>query len=600
MTVNQKITALRQEMQKQKLAAYIVPSSDPHQSEYVAAHWQSRAWLSGFTGSAGTLIVTIDHAGLWTDSRYFIQAEEELKGSEIVLHRQQVPHAPEHINWLVSHLPNLSDERSEGSKIGIDGSLFTVNQVRQMARAFQAKDLQIAGEFDLISTIWQDRPPLPKSPIYGHELKFAGRSRSEKIQIVQDELKKADVAYHLITTLDDVAWVLNLRGSDIEFNPLFVAFCIIGQEATYLFTDHEKINTSLKNKLNEAGVILKAYEQIHEHLSQLDGKIWYDRSGINIQLFNAIQDQHRFESFNICRKAKAIKTPHEVQHICNAMRKDGVALLRLFRWLEAELDKRSVSEYELAQQLASFRSQQEHYVGESFAAIAGYRGNGAIVHYRPKKEGSAMIKKEGILLLDSGGQYLDGTTDITRTVPLSEPTAEQKRNYTLVLKGHIALDQAIFPKGTTGVQLDTLARMYLWQDGLNYGHGTGHGVGYFLNVHEPPQGFATGPTTSRGTTALEPGMFSSNEPGFYKTNEYGIRIENLVICRKAKETDFGTFYKLEALTLFPIDKQLIDAQIMTVKEKQWLNTYHQKVWDELSPLLEKEEQAWLKTKCAPL
>lgn len=587
MTVNQKIKLLREQMLQKNITAYIVPSSDPHQSEYVADRWKSRAWLSGFTGSAGTVIVTPEHAGLWTDSRYFLQAETELADSEIVLHQQKIPHAPEHIHWLAEYLP-------KGSTLAVDGSLFSVGHLRFIAKQLAHRNISIISDIDLIDLIWEDRPSLPIAPIFEHDIKYTGKSREEKIAEVKISMQSKNAQYYFMSTLDDVAWLLNLRGSDIEFNPLFIAYCLVGPEQTYLFIDLTKVPPELQTRLNTDGIILKSYDSVKAHLQSLKDPIWIDASAINVQLYNMLEGEKIVRGYNICRKLKAIKTPLEIKHIRYAMKKDGVALLRLFRWLEAMLEERGVSEYELAEKLAGFRAQQAAYFGESFPAIVGYKENGAIVHYRPMPNSSATIQKDGILLLDSGGQYHDGTTDITRTVALGTPTTEQKRNFTLVLKGYITLELAKFPMGTTGVQLDTLARMHLWQNGLNYGHGTGHGVGFFLNVHEPPQGFATGATTSRGTTALVPGMLTSNEPGFYKTKEYGIRIENLILCKIHQETPYGTFLASEPLTLFPIDTNLIDFDLLNESETQWLKDYHQKVWEGLSPMLEEEEKAWLK------
>ncbi|MEM9922034.1 MAG: aminopeptidase family protein P, partial [Bacteroidota bacterium] len=370
-----------------------------------------------------------------------------------------------------------------------------------------------------------------------------------------------------------------------------------GKEITYLFVDAQKVEESLKSDLRNDGILLKPYEAIEAYLQQLEADILLDKSSISIRLFNAIQ--HPRNGDNIVRQLKAIKSETEINHIRHAMRKDGVALTRLFRWLDHTLNERTISEVEVAEKLAAFRAAQEGYKGESFNAIVGYKGNGAIVHYRAMPDTCAQLQKEGILLLDSGGQYTDGTTDITRTIALGEPTAEQKKHFTLVLKGHIALDRLRFPEGTMGVQMDILARQHLWQQGLNYGHGTGHGVGFFLNVHEPPQGFAAS-LGARGTTPFEPGMLTSNEPGFYKTDEYGIRIENLVICQKDVETEYGKFLSFESVTLFPIDQSLIEKSLLSPAEIDWLNSYHQKVYDGLSPLLNEEEKTWMAQQCRPL
>ncbi len=591
--IKDRIAALRQAMQQKGLDAYIIPSHDPHQSEYVADRWKSREWLSGFDGSAGTLVVTATFAGLWTDSRYFIQAEKQLKGTGITMQKQVIPHAPEHVLWLVDNLP-------QGATVGIDGQLFSVSQVRYLAKNFYEKDIDIIHEHDLLSEIWTDRPTLPDAPVFEHPVEYAGRSREEKLALVRAEMDKKDLNYWLITTLDDIAWVLNLRSSDVTFNPLFISYLIIGEEISYLFIKPGKVSAELQEDLASEGIFLKEYAGIEDFVNNLstDKVIAIDPAATSIRLFNAIPEGQSNQEKNLIRQLKAIKTDHEVQHIRQAMIKDGVALTRLFRWLTEELKTRSVSEVEVAAQLADFRSQQALYYGESFGAIVGYNGNGAIVHYRPEPKTCAMIKPEGILLLDSGGQYLDGTTDITRTIALSTPTAEQKRHFTLVLKGNIALSTMKFPEGTSGAQLDGFARQYLWQEGLNFGHGTGHGVGYFLNVHEPPQGFATSAVTSRGSTPFEPGMFTSNEPGFYWNDHYGIRVENLELCVKAEATEYGQFLEFETLTLFPIDRNLIDQDLLTDKEKQWLNDYHQLVFEKLSPALEKEEVKWLEGQCA--
>lgn len=592
MRINTRLTALRVAMKKRGIDAYIIPSSDPHQSEYVAEHWKSRTWITGFTGSAGIAVVTQQHAGLWTDSRYFIQAEEELKGSKFILHKQGVPHAPEHIEWLGQNLP-------KGAKVACDGALFSVGQIRKLAKDLYHQNIEIDTEQDLIAEVWKDRPSLPEAPIFAHKTNLAGRTRSEKLKDIRTKMNIEDADFHLITTLDDIAWVFNIRSNDIEFNPVAIAYAIIGQEIAYLFIDPNKVSKELKDAFREEGIFVKTYDSIADILRKLppSKNILVDQKTISIRLYNAINEEQILKGENITAQLKAIKNPTEIKHIKAAMRKDGVALLKLYRWMEKEVPERVVSEYEVSEQLAQFRKEQGDYHGESFPAIVGYRSNGAIVHYRPLRNKSAVIKPEGILLLDSGGQYFNGTTDITRTTTFDEPTEEQKRNYTLVLQGHIAIANIKFPTGTKGAQLDTLARMHLWQYNLNYGHGTGHGVGYFLNVHEGPQSISPNVSIGRGTVAFEPGMLTSNEPGFYKTGSYGIRIENLVLCVKDVENEYGDFLKFETLTLFPIDVNLIDKNLLTANEIKWLNTYHEQVFAEISPLLDKEEKAWLKEKC---
>lgn len=590
MTILEKIQAMRNAMKTEGIDAYIIPSNDPHQSEYVADYWKARSWFSGFTGSAGTVVVTSNHTGLWTDSRYFIQAEAQLKDTTIALHKLNSPQAPGHWQWICDNL-------KKGNIIGCDGRLFSVAQIRRLKKRFEEKGLLLKPDVDLISKLWIDRPALPNKPIFEHPLKFAGETRKSKMDKIRKKLAPCDL--YLITTLDDIAWLFNLRGSDVACNPVFYAYAMLGQHEAYLFTGPGNTDEELIQLLKQDGVIVKEYGEIETVLKSLDPelKILIDPESTNKQLFDAIPPEAVYEGKNLVVPVKAIKNETEIAHIRNVMKRDAVALLRLFRWLEATIKERGVPEAELAEKLSTYRAEQEHYIGESFNAIVGYKSNGAIVHYNPEYGTCADIKDEGILLLDSGGQYLDGTTDITRTIVFGVPTMEQQDDFTNVLKGYINLDTAKFPKGTTGIQLDTLARIDLWKQGKNYGHGTGHGVGFFLNVHEGPQGFSPVPNTPRATTAFEPGMLTSIEPGIYREEKYGIRIENLVLCKEAEKTEFGEFLSFETLTLFPIEIDLINVDMLSQHEKDWLNNYHDKVFNEVSPLLDTEEQAWLRHKC---
>ena len=592
MTIAQRLGRLRQAMQDEGLDAYLIPSNDPHQSEYVAEHWKARQWISGFLGSAGTVVVTTDDAGLWTDSRYFLQAEQELKGSGIVLQKQQVPHAPEHLDWLANKL-------APGSRIGLDGRLFTIGQIRSFERLFSPKNIQLLTEADLVRSIWTDRVPLPSVPVFELPASYAGQTRTEKFHAVRAQMEQQGLKQYLLTALDDIAWVFNLRGADVECNPVFYAYALLEKDKAHLFVAAEKVPEPLKKALMADGVELHPYQAIESFLESLPNgsPIGYDQYQTQYQFWRSIKHLDCRENVAIIRLLKAIKNPVEVKHLREAMRRDGVALLRLYRWLDEVLQTRTVTEVEVAHKLDGFRREQGDYHGESFAAIVGYQSNGAIVHYHPEPDHCAEIRNEGILLLDSGGQYTYGTTDITRTTVFGTPTAGQKTAYTLVLKGNIALSTAVFPVGTTGVQLDTLARLPLWQHQMNYGHGTGHGVGFFLNVHEPPQGFVASAANSRGITPLEPGMLTSNEPGYYKTGEYGIRIENLILCVEAGQTDSGRFLKFDTLTLFPIDTNLIDYPLLTRQEVDWLNAYHREVFETLAPGLNQEELDWLKEKC---
>jgi Xaa-Pro aminopeptidase len=587
-----RLAALRTAMEQKKYDAYLIPSSDPHQSEYVATHYLSRTWISGFTGSMANAIVTKNHAGLWTDVRYFIQAEQELANSEVELHKMLVQASSEHTEWLANTMP-------ENSTVGCDGMLFTVGQVRAMQKLFKAKNIQLEYTEDLISEVWtSERPKLPQSSIFEHDVAYAGKTRQEKINAIREKMTAQKADFHLVSTLDDIAWMYNLRGTDVECNPVFYAYAVIGQEQSYLFINGKKVNAALRNRLENEGVIVKTYDEISSFLAKIpaDKSILLDIHTTSIFLFNKIKNAKIIEGDTIPLGLKAIKNETEIQGTRNAMVKDGVALTRAFRWLESTLKKRSVSEVEFSNKLAYFRSKQALYFGESFAAIVGYKGNGAIIHYRPEEGKCANIENGGILLVDSGGQYQDGTTDITRTIALSEPTAEQKTAYTAVLKGHIGLAMLQFPAGTKGVQMDILARIHLWQLGLNYGHGTGHGVGCFMNVHEPPQGINTGAGT-RGSTVHEVGMLTSNEPGYYKTNEFGIRIENLVIVQNSVLKENIQYYSFETVTYFPIDTQLIDKKALSPAEKKWFNDYHQMTFEKLAPHLSSAEKTWLQRKC---
>ena len=586
------LAALRQALQRQEISAYIVPSNDPHQSEYVPEYWKLREWLSGFTGSAGTLVITATEAQVWTDGRYFIQAEQELADGPFVLKKQQVPHAPEHIDWLVENLP-------AGAVVAADGKLFSVQQQRYIEKRFAQKGIEFDTQLDLLGPLWEERPALPLNPVFEQDTYFAGLSRAEKLQALRAEMQAQGCTQHLVCTLEDIAWLLNLRGSDVAYTPVFVAYLIVGLEEANLFIHSAKVPADIYTQLQQDKVRVQLYTGIDGFCAELSSRdtILIDPGSCSWHLYQMLVKVRIKEGEHLIRQQKAIKNHAEIYHFKSAIRKDSVALLRAFRWLEASLAaSEQPSEYDFAQKIAACRAEQADYVSESFPAIIGYQGNGAIIHYRPPQTGSARIKPEGILLVDCGAQYRDGTTDITRTIALSEPTAQQRLHFTLVLKGMIALSSAIFPKGTNGMQLDALARQALWQHALNYNHGTGHGVGAFLSVHEPPQGFASNATTSRGTCSLEPGHICSNEPGFYLPNEYGIRVENLILCVPHQESEYGQFLRFETLTLFPIDLKLVEMDLLTAAEKQWLNTYHATVLERLQDLLTTEELDWLKEK----
>ena len=590
MDINEKIGLLRAKMKANGVDAYIIPSSDPHNSEYVADCWKSREWLSGFTGSAGVAVVTHDHAGIWTDSRYFLQAEKEIEDSSFELHKVYNQFAPMHVQWLIENL-------KEGSVIGFDGYCLPKSSVSNIKKMCLSKEIKINADDDLIKEIWTDRPQKPLNPIFIHDLHFTGLTSNEKVKQVQSELKKQHCDYHLITTLDDLAWIFNIRGQDVECNPVAICYGVIQTEKAILFINPNKINASTKSHLESQAIDLKNYADILPYLNSLkeDKTMLIDPNNCNYYLYRAI-NAIKVEGPTISRSLKARKNKIEINHIRSAMEKDGRALTKAFMWLEKTVKERSVTEFELSEKLASSRATQDHYKGESFPAIVGYKGNGAIIHYRPMENTSHDILNDGMLLCDSGGQYLDGTTDITRTISFSTPSDEEQTNFTLVLKGMIDLTIAKFPVGTTGGQLDILARQHLWNHGLNYLHGTGHGVGFFLNVHEAPQGFAPG-NSARSKTIHEPGMITSNEPGYYKEGKYGIRLENLILT--IESTDPG-FLEHETLTLFPIDKKLIKKEMLSTEQITWLNSYHRDVFDRLSSGLDEEEKTWLKDKCTSI
>jgi len=590
-TIQERLKLLRTDMIGEGINAVILPSADPHQSEYTAAHWDVRTWFSGFTGSAGTLIVLPGQAALWTDARYFLQAEKELVDTGINLHRQTISHAPEHIPWLCGQLKS-------GDRIGIDGRCFSVRQTEYLQQVAGSHGLSIFFGYAPADKLWKSRPPLPDHPVFAHDTSWCSQSRKEKIEKVRITLGEEKLDYLVVAALENIAWVLNLRGSDIPCNPLFYAFLLIGNDSITLFADALKFSTPILNELAEDEVHFLPYEEAGPFLSRQQGIFAYQPDSLNASIYGCIPPGQAREMPDWIMSWKAVKSDVEIAHLRSTQRRDSIALLRAIRWLEAELALgHEVSEVKMAEKLAACRAADPAYRGESFPPIIGFEANGAIIHYRPEAGTAALIRPPGNLLLDSGGQYLDGTTDITRTLFLGDkPPAALMRHYTLVLKGFIALASARFPRGTLGIQLDVLARLPLWKEGLNYGHGTGHGVGFFLPVHEGPQGFATNPASGRGTAALIPGMVTTNEPGFYAEGAYGIRIENMLLCI-ATENGYLAF---EDLTLFPVAKNTIDLSLMDSGERAWLDQYHQRVWEALSPLLEAEERAWLKDRCQPL
>ncbi len=593
--IDNRLEKLRHEMTKFNLDAVIIPSTDPHQSEYVAKHWKIREYFSGFTGSAGVLVLNKDEAALWTDSRYFLQFEDECKEYDINLHKQSIPHAPEHVQWLC-------DSLEENAVIGLDFLQFSKAQMDYIIERSRPKNIELKNIPSLVDEIWADRPALPSFPIDIHPLEFSGESTASKIQKVQDKITNSKADYYLFSSLDEIAWLFNIRSRDVDFTPLVTAYALVGLDNTRLFCDRSRFSTTAIDTFSKLHIEIIDYDLAIAELQKINAskKIITDVSSLNYAVFNAVESKFLFQN-SIAKELKAIKNETEIAGAKNCMVKDGVALTKFFLWLESELATREISEFEIGKKLESFRKQQDYYVGESFAAIVGYKGNGAMIHYTAPEKGSAMVKNENILLVDSGAQYKDGTTDITRTVWLGgTPSTELKTAYSAVLKGYIMLEQLQFPKGTVGMQIDAFARFHLWQQGLNYPHGTGHGIGSFGMVHEPPQGFTTNPATSSGSTAHAPNQLTTIEPGCYKKGVYGIRIENIVLSQVKQVTEFGGFLGFTPLTLFPIDRQLIDKSLLTVSETAWFNSYHKMVYDLLSPMLNTDEKEWLKGMCKEL
>ncbi|MCT4629845.1 aminopeptidase P family protein [Winogradskyella sp.] len=590
--IAERLVALRAQMKTQNVDAFIIPSTDPHQSEYVSGHWKLREYFSGFTGSAGTLVITQDIAALWTDSRYFLQFEDECANTEVQLCKQTIPHAPEHVKWLCDLLP-------EGTTIGVNYFQFSKSQIDLINTHAKAKHIQVKNQPDFADAVWTNRPSLPNETIDTHPLEFSGETTASKLKKVKHTISTQKANYYLFSALDEIAWLFNIRSRDVDFTPLVTAYALVGIDKTLLFCKKERLSSTAIEAFSKLNVEIIDYDKMVSEMERVasESVIITDPSSLNYATYNATKATFIYQK-SLVKKLKAIKNETEIEGAINCMHKDGVALTKFFIWLENELEKREISEYEIGRKLNSFRAQQEYYTGESFAAIVGYKGNGAIIHYTAAKEGSAMVKNEGILLIDSGAQYRNGTTDITRTIWLGgTPSKTIKTAYTSVLKGYIQLETQQFPQGTTGTQLDTLARMHMWNSGLNYPHGTGHGIGSFGMVHEPAQGFATSGTTERGTTPHLPNQFTTIEPGCYVTNEFGIRTENVVVSKAIKTTPFGTFLGFTPITLCYIDTQLVSEELLTSTEKTWLNNYNEMVFNKLKPQLNDNEQKWLANKC---
>jgi len=591
----QRIAALRRAMRNSRLHAYLVPSADPHLSEYLPERWEARRWLSGFTGSAGTLVVSADFAGLWTDSRYWEQAQTQLAGTGIALMKLGEASAPNPTAWLATHLQT-------GQWVGVDGAVLGLSAFRTLSQALTARGIHLDIEADLLATVWPERPGLPTAPIYAHRRPHACTSRALKLGLVRSEMAQHRADAHLISTLDDIAWLFNLRGSDVDYNPVFLAHALITQEKATLFVADGKIDDTLRRSLANDAVTVAPYEQVAAALGALttEQTLLIDPARVTCGVFHAMDPAvPRVETINPSTLFKSRKSNAELTHVRKAMAQDGAALCEFFAWFEANLGRERITEISVDEQLGIARARRRHYVCPSFPTIAGFNANGAMAHYRATENAHAVIEGDGLLLIDSGGQYLGGTTDITRMVAVGTPSAEQKADVALVLKGMIALSRAVFPRGTPGAALDVLARGQIWAGAADYGHGTGHGVGYFLNVHEGPQSisFRSPPNPHAG---LEEGMITSNEPGLYRPGRWGVRIENLLACRRWKTSQFGEFLHFETLTLCPIDTRCIELSLLRADEIAWLNNYHYTVRERLTPLVDGAARDWLITRTQPI
>lgn len=581
------LEALRDLMRSKHIDAVIIPGTDPHQSEYPSEHWKFRDHVSGFTGSNGTAVVTLDDAGLWTDSRYFLQAADQLEGSGFTLHKENIPGEPTVLEWLGEVL-------DEDAVVGVDGRLFSLIEANRIEMFCAQNGFMFAPDFRAAEAIWTDRPARPMNQVFVHDEALAGEDVDSKISRVVDALDAADADGLLITALDEIAWLLNLRGSDVDYTPVVIAFAYVSEDERVLFIDSEKVTSEVKAHLKKYGVKIKDYDDIEKFLGKISSTatVMVDPNRVSDALGQAMICNKTYMASPVIA-LKGVKNESQIAGFRQAMLYDGAAMVRMMMWLEQNVAN-GITEMDVDRRLQQERAAYASNRGDSFHMIAGYKDHGAIVHYEATDESAYTLAPEGLLLIDTGGQYLEGTTDITRTISLGNPTAAEKHDYTLILKGHLALARAVFPKGTMGVQLDVLARGPLWNEGMTYLHGTGHGVGHFLGCHEGPQSIRM----EANPTPLELGMVTSNEPGIYKTGEYGIRTENLLLCVPAcSNEEWGEFYKFESLTLFPYDTTLMDMDMLSREEVKQINDYHAMVCERLRPLLNADEAQWLEQKC---
>lgn len=586
-----KLRLLREEMKEQGIDVYIIPNTDPHLGENIPDHWRIVQWLSGFTGSTATLLVTKSFAGLWTDSRYFLQAEKQLDGTGFIMMKFDSPWESSMNEWLKINL-------KKSGLIAFDGRIFSADSFRRMRDALQIKQPVFATDIDLISSLWESRPPLSDSVAFELPPEFSGMKRELKIEMVREEMKKRNISHHLLNSPDDIMWLLNIRGSDVRFSPLLVCRAIVGLDQVLLFTDEKKIPFRLSHEFDTMGIVILPYDEVNTVLASLSASstLLISPSDTSVSLSGSVPETLSvITDLTIPSRMKSIKNPTEKENIRRAMIKDGVALTRFLFWIEKNMGKQGITEESAAKKLLELRLHQTNCTGESFATIVAFNDHGSLPHYSFSDNPGTYILPGGVLLVDSGGQYLDGTTDITRCISLGEPSLEQKMDFTLALKGTIGLAMARFPSGTRGSQLDILARKALWERGLNYGHGTGHGVGFFLNVHENPPSISPS-VTERFNFPLEAGMIVSDEPAIYRENMYGFRTENLLLIEEDIVTEFGQFLKFETLTLCYIDLSLVETSLLEENEIRWLNRYHTSVFEKLNNFLDQEERRWLKGK----
>ena len=593
--INQRLEKLREVMRREHLSAFIFPSTDAHQSEYVADHWQGRAWISGFNGSAGTAVVTMRSAALWTDSRYFIAAEEQLRGTEFQLMKLKVEGTPTISDWIASELSQNEDECRE---VGLDGMVNSYNDTMALISDLRkAGGITVRTNFDPLEQIWMNRPAIPENPVEIQSLNFAGETVDDKIQRIHKALREHHADGILVSALDDIAWTLNLRGTDVHCNPVFVSYLLISSDQVSLFVNPKKISSEVKAYLDEHGISLFDYNQVEEGLeSYADYNILLDGDETSFCLWKSVKCQEIIAAKSPIPVMKAVKNATEIEGYHRAMLRDGVAMVKFLKWLKPAVEAGGQTEMSIDKKLTSLRAEQNLFRDISFDTIAGYQAHGAIVHYEATPETDAPLLPEGLILIDSGAQYQDGTTDITRTIALGPVTEEMKHVYTLVLKGHIQLELAKFPDGASGTQIDALSRECMWREGYNFLHGTGHGVGSYLNVHEGPHQIRM----EWKPTPLRAGMTVTDEPGLYLKGKFGVRIENTLLIKDFVETTFGKFLQMESLTLCPIDTAPIDVDMLLLEEVEWLNAYHREVFEKLSPYLEDEEVGWLAEATKPL